>query len=165
VASWPAVPELPEVETIARSFTRDWRGVSIVAVEVKRADVLRLADAGLGSTCTGLSIVRVWRRAKTAVISMSGDWHLLVTPRFTGAVLVRDGGLVSPDAALDVAGSTDGTATSPVDAPGDEYAAIIWRLADGGCFWYRDVRRLGTVTLADEATLAAYEAALGDEPL
>jgi formamidopyrimidine-DNA glycosylase len=160
------VPELPEVETIARELHARLAGRTIVAVEVKRADVLRLADAEqLGSTCTGLSIVRVWRRAKTAVISMSGDWHLLVTPRFTGAVLVRDGGLVSTDAALDVAGSTDGTATSPVDAPGDEYAAIIWRLADGGCFWYRDVRRLGTVTLADDATLAAYEAALGDEPL
>lgn len=96
------------------------------------------------ATCRGRSVARVWRRAKTAIIAMSGGWHLLVTPRFTGAVLVQD------------AGET---------LAADDYATIIWRLTDGGRFWYRDVRRLGTVTLCDDESLAVYDASIGAEPL
>lgn len=96
------------------------------------------------ATCQGRTVSNVWRRAKTAIISMSGGWHLLVTPRFTGVVLVQD-------------------AAEEITA--DDYATIIWRLADGGRFWYRDVRRLGTVTLADDEALASYDASIGAEPL
>ncbi len=69
----------------------------------------------------------------------------------------------SPGKAL---GSTDEAAIGSMDAPFlDEYATVVWELEDGGRFWYRDVRRLGTVTLADDAGLAAYDARIGIEPL
>ncbi len=139
------MPELPEVETIARELHARLAGRSISGVEVIRGDVLRSADPEhLVAVCQGRTVSNVWRRAKTAIISMSGGWHLLVTPRFTGAVLVQD-----PDEQI----------------VADDYATIIWRLADGGRFWYRDVRRLGTVTLSDDEALASYDAAIGAEPL
>lgn len=139
------MPELPEVETIARELHARLAGRAISGVEVIRGDVLRRADAEhLIVTCRGRSVSKVWRRAKTAIISMSGGWHLLVTPRFTGAVLVQD---------------------AEETFAADEYATIIWRLSDGGRFWYRDVRRLGTVTLCDDPSLDAYDASVGAEPL
>jgi formamidopyrimidine-DNA glycosylase len=148
------VPELPEVETIARDLDRRLSGRKIGSVEVSRADVLRGASAGeLALRTSGRTVLRVWRRGKTAVLSLDGGDHLLVQPRFTGAILVRD-----------PAGSS--TASADAEAPGtDPFAAVTWFLEDGGAFWYRDVRRLGTVTLADDAELAAYEKRLGPEPL
>lgn len=148
------MPELPEVETIAQELDARLAGRIVTRVIVQRADVLRGEHRErLGEVLSGDRVARAWRRAKTAVISFDRGWHLLVTPRFTGAVLIEDLG-----------GAPDGSG-SPSVADEDPYAAIVWRLADGGTFWYRDVRRLGTVTLADDAALAAFDSSLGPEPL
>lgn len=151
------MPELPEVETIARDLHERLRGRTIRTVEVIRPDVLRGGTAGdLTEHSTGRSVLRVWRRGKTAVLTLEQGAHLLVQPRFTGALLVRD----RP-------GTGDGsTASTAIDAPElDPFATIVWTLADGGAFWYRDVRRLGTVTMADDSALATYERRIGPEPL
>lgn len=138
------MPELPEVETIARELHARLAGRLVVDTVVLRPDVLRDTTAAhLAETLRGLTIERVWRRAKSAIISLSGDWHLLIQPRFTGAVIVDDLG----DAHAD-----------------DPYATVVWTL-DRGRFRYRDVRRLGTVTLADARGLVRYNARIGDEPL
>jgi formamidopyrimidine-DNA glycosylase len=142
------VPELPEVETIARELHARLAGRTIGSVLVLRDDVLRATTAArLEATCAGRRVARVWRRAKTGVITLDGGWHLLVQPRFTGAVLVDD------------------AADAPPLPESDPYATVQWSLTDGGRFWYRDVRRLGTVTLADDAALAVYDARIGAEPL
>ena len=159
--------ELPEVETIARELHARLAGRQIDAVVVLRADVLRETSAEhLALTCRSRLIHRVWRRAKTGVISLSGGWHLLVQPRFTGSVLVEDPPGARRIAPEGIAGSTSEHVSSDQAAPEfDEYVTVEWKLRDGGRFWYRDVRRLGTVTLADDAALAAYDARIGVEPL
>lgn len=138
------MPELPEVETIARELHARLAARIVVDTEVLRADVLRdTTPSHLADVLRGRAIERVWRRAKSAIISFSGDWHLLIQPRFTGAVIVDEAGSVTED---------------------DPYATVVWTL-DSGRFRYRDVRRLGTVTLADATGLEAYSARIGDEPL
>ncbi|MEP7383022.1 MAG: bifunctional DNA-formamidopyrimidine glycosylase/DNA-(apurinic or apyrimidinic site) lyase [Gemmatimonadota bacterium] len=161
------MPELPEVETIARELHARLSGRSIREVRVQRPDVLRETDAEhLASICRGRSVERVWRRAKSAILSMSGGWHLLVQPRFTGSVLVAEPSCWSDGSTREATGSTESGETGKLDAPvPDEYATVVWELEDTGRFWYRDVRRLGTVTLADDAGLAAYDARIGIEPL
>lgn len=160
------MPELPEVETIARELDARLRGRTIVAVWVRRSDVLRGASPGeLEQRCVGLTIERVWRRGKTAIISLSEGWHLLIQPRFTGAVIIHDAPQGTTVRELPSIGSTVGDEGTVYDAPDDPYSTIEWRLADGGGFRYRDVRRLGTVTLADDAALAKYNGRMGDEPL
>ncbi len=160
------MPELPEVETISRELDARLRGRAIAGVRVIRPDVLREASGDqLAHACAGRTIMRVWRRGKTAVISLDGGWHLLIQPRFTGAVLV-DGALQESEATtVSRGGSTQQNQGSPDGAPGDPYSAIEWTLTDGGGFRYRDVRRLGTVTLADDAALREYEERIGVEPL
>ncbi|MFN8665717.1 MAG: bifunctional DNA-formamidopyrimidine glycosylase/DNA-(apurinic or apyrimidinic site) lyase [Gemmatimonadaceae bacterium] len=152
------MPELPEVETIARELDARLAGRIVSDVSVLRPDVLRGEHREqMAGLLRGDRVRRAWRRAKTAVISFDRGWHLLVTPRFTGAVLVFDS-----DRSRDRDGSPAESAGSPAE---DTYAALVWRLADGGAFWYRDVRRLGTVTLADDAALDAFDRSLGPEPL
>ena len=152
------MPELPETETIARDLDAMVCGATIVGVEVRKADVLREADAaGFASALHGLTIAHVWRRAKLIVLDMrpvetaasdplatTPPWRVVVQPRFTGGMIVDDGSLSEADLA---------------------YVAVTLRLHDGRALHYRDVRRLGTVALMSPERFTNYSNALGAEPL
>ena len=139
------MPELPETETIARDLDRTLRGAVIEHVLVTRPDVLRGVSARtLAGRVRGAVMERCWRRAKLVVADLSTGDRLVVQPRFTGALLVDDGTL---------------------GHEAREYTAVEWSLRDGRALRYRDVRRLGTVSLMNPARFAAYSGGLGPEPL
>jgi formamidopyrimidine-DNA glycosylase len=139
------VPELPETETIARDLDRAVSGATIAGVTVQRADVLRdITAAALSRRVIGARIERSYRRAKTVVILLDTNDRIVVQPRFTGALLVDDGSL--PAEAL-------------------SYLTVLFALRDGRTLAYRDIRRLGTLTLMSPARFAKFDAALGAEPL
>jgi formamidopyrimidine-DNA glycosylase len=139
------MPELPEVETIARDLQRRVVGSRIASVEVSKADVLRVAGARvLARRTTGATITRCWRRAKLVVLDLSTNDRLVVSLRFTGALLVDDGTLSAEDR---------------------RYSTVRWRLDDGRTLHYREVRRLGTVSLMTPRQFDRYVGALGVEPL
>jgi len=131
------VPELPETETIARDLDGALRGAVVRSVTVRRADVLRGGPLGAAA---GATIDTVTRRAKSVVLHLGDAGRLVVTPRFTGALLL------------------DGE-------PDDRYTCVRFDLADGRVLRYHDVRRLGTVALLGDDAFAAWEASLGPEPL
>lgn len=146
------MPELPETETIARDLDGALRGAVVHSVQVIRGDVLRgdpreqprqtataLAQE-FARRLTSATVQAVTRRAKSVVLDLGDAGRLVVTPRFTGALLV------------------DGT-------PDDAYTCLHLGLADGRLLRYHDVRRLGTVALFDADTFAAWDRALGPEPL
>jgi formamidopyrimidine-DNA glycosylase len=139
------MPELPEVETIARDLQRRVAGATIAGVEVSKSDVLRVVGAAaLRKRTTGATITRCWRRAKLVILDLSTDDRLVVSLRFTGALLVDDGSLSDEDR---------------------RYSTVRWRLRDGRVLHYREVRRLGTVSLMRPKQFDAYVARLGVEPL
>jgi formamidopyrimidine-DNA glycosylase len=139
------VPELPETETIARDLDASIRGRTIVAVTVRKSDVLReVKPRSFGSKLRGASIVRTWRRAKLIVTDLDTGDHIVVQPRFTGALLIDDGNL-DPDAL--------------------RYSALRLDLDDGRSLHYADVRRLGTVALMSSQRFHQYSERLGVEPL
>jgi formamidopyrimidine-DNA glycosylase len=143
------MPELPETETIARDLDARVRGARITNAWAPRDDVLREVTADtLAPRVQGATVVRAWRRAKLVVLDLQppggAPLHLVVQPRFTGALLVDDGTL---------------------DATLLDYVCVRFALHDGRTLLYRDVRRLGTVALMHAARFAAYTEALGLEPL
>jgi formamidopyrimidine-DNA glycosylase len=141
------VPELPEVETIARELHSLVAGAGIVAVSVKRPDVLRRATARtFRNRLVGTSIVKCWRRAKTAVIDLSSEYRVCVQPRFTGALLVE-----SP--------------SNPLPPAERRYSTLYLTLNDGRNLHYVDVRRLGTVSLLNGTQFELFTKSLGPEPL
>lgn len=145
------MPELPEAETIARDLDAALRGAVVRSVRVRRPDVLRgVGAAAFERALEGARIERVWRRAKSVVVDLAtarrsagaaapDARRLVVTPRFTGTVLL--------------------------DAEPDAYTCLTITLTDGRTAAYRDVRRLGTLSLLVPAAFAAWEAGLGPEPL
>ena len=139
------MPELPETETIARDLERELKGATITGVAVTHADVLReTTPAKLRRALNGATIERCWRRAKLVVLDLSTGSRLVVQPRFTGALLIDRGALPDRERA---------------------YSTLALRLADGRVLHYRDIRRLGTVTLMSSERWARHSASLGLEPL
>ena len=139
------MPELPETETIARDLDRAVSGATIVDVVVSRPDVLReVTPRQLAERAVGAAIAHAWRRAKLVVLDLSTGDRLVVQPRFTGALLIDAGAL--PEEEL-------------------RYSTVALTLDDRRTLHYRDIRRLGTVSLMPEMRFAAYTAKLGAEPL
>lgn len=139
------MPELPETETIARDLDAAISGRKIVAVTVRKSDVLReVKPRSFGSKLRGATIVRTWRRAKLVVTDIDTGDHLVVQPRFTGALLIDDGTL---------------------DRAALKYSALRMDLDDGRSLHYADVRRLGTVALMSSQRFHEYSERLGVEPL
>jgi formamidopyrimidine-DNA glycosylase len=138
------VPELPEVETIARDLEDAVRGATIASVHVDRADVLReYSPRAFARRLAGATLHRFWRRGKYVIADLSTGDRIVVSPRFTGSLLVEH----DHDA---------GTAA--------DYTAVRFDLTDGRRLRYRDVRRLGTVTLMPPPRFDAWIATLGPEP-
>ena len=143
------MPELPETETIARDLDAALRGARIRTVTVLRGDVvrgLRLITPDAMRLITR-PILDVSRRAKSIVFSLDGAARVVVTPRFTGALLLRD------------------ARHAMAPPPPLPYCCVQFRLKDLRLLEYVDVRRLGTLELMPEARYAAWDAALGPEPL
>lgn len=140
------MPELPEVETIARGVRDAVAGHTIETVAVPRPDVLREATARtFARRLRGTVITDSQRRAKHIVVSLDTGDSIVVQPRFTGALL-----------------ATSASCLTDYDRT---YIAVSLGLDGGFVLAYRDVRRLGTVSLMDPVRLEEYFGALGEEPL
>jgi formamidopyrimidine-DNA glycosylase len=139
------VPELPEVETIARDLQRSVVGAKIVGVKTPKPDVLRdVTRRTLPRAVVGATILRAWRRAKLVILDLDNGIRIAVQPRFTGAMLVDSGSVSDRDR---------------------HYATVLFELEDGRTLIYTDVRRLGTVAVMAPDRFETYTRPLGVEPL
>ena len=137
------MPELPEVETIARDIRPHLVGAVIRGVRVLKADILRgIGPRAFERSLAGRRIAAVSRRAKHVVIRLDDGRRVVIQPRMTGSLLVSE---------------------APVTA--DRYVTIAVRLSTGRQLTYRDVRRLGAVHLLSAEAWTRYTARLGPEPL
>ncbi len=136
------MPELPEVETIARDVRPSLAGARLSRVRILKTDVLRgITRPALLRVLEGARVEAVDRRAKHLVILLADGNRLIIQPRMTGSLTVvgRDGS--------------------------DRYAVIEADLSTGGRLRFRDVRRLGAVHLLGPKAWERYTARIGPEPL
>jgi formamidopyrimidine-DNA glycosylase len=139
------VPELPEVETIVRELAPRVRGRTLRNLRLYKTDVLRGVRAPrLLATLRRNPIRELTRRAKHFVFELTSAHRLVIQPRMTGSLLVYDRRL------------------TPTER---RYTVLAAGLGDGLRLVYRDVRRLGTVSLLDGRGWAIYTAGIGPEPL
>jgi formamidopyrimidine-DNA glycosylase len=139
------VPELPEDETIVRDLAPRVRGRRLHRPRLYKADVLRrVSPQRLLTTLSGNRVLDVRRRAKHVVFELGSGHRLVVQPRMTGSLVVHDRRLTMEER---------------------RYAVLTAGLDGGARLVYRDVRRLGTVWLLDEAGWQVYTGRIGPEPL
>jgi len=137
----PPVPELPEVETVARDLRGLILGATIVGARVSWPRTVRThAPELFGEAVAGHRVVDVGRRAKLIVVHLSGDAVLTIHLKMTGQLFVV-----------------------PAGAPEDPYVRLVLELDNGREIHFRDIRKFGRVGLyqADGTPFAAF----GPEPL
>jgi formamidopyrimidine-DNA glycosylase len=127
------MPELPEVETVARDLQRWVAGATIVDAEVRWERTIRHPQPGerFAAELRGATIQRVGRRAKSVLLHLADGRVMTVALRMTGALIVAAPG-----------------------TPDDRYARVVFRLADGRELRYRDVRKSGRIGLWERGGLA-----------
>lgn len=147
------MPELPEVETVARDLRPHLVGATIVGARCSWARTLRTHDpVAFADAVAGRRILSVGRRAKQLVIELSGETALTVHLKMTGQLFIV-----------------------PASAPVDPYVRLVLELADGRELRFRDIRKFGKVglygrdpvsgELVTEVGGSAVFAAIGPEPL
>jgi formamidopyrimidine-DNA glycosylase len=147
------MPELPEVETVARDLRPRIVGATIVGARCSWARTLRShTPEAFALEVAGRRVDAVGRRAKQIVIDLSGDAGLTIHLKMTGQLFVV-----------------------PAELPIDPYVRLVLELADGREIRFRDIRKFGKVGLYSRDTStgalvletggAAVFAGLGPEPL
>jgi formamidopyrimidine-DNA glycosylase len=147
------MPELPEVETVARDLRPRIVGATIVGARCSWARTLRShTPEAFAEAVAGRRVEAVGRRAKQIVIELSGQAALTIHLKMTGQLFIV-----------------------PADLPVDSYVRLVLELADGRELRFRDIRKFGRVglyghdpisgELVAEVGGAAVFASLGPEPL
>ncbi|PMP83570.1 MAG: formamidopyrimidine-DNA glycosylase, partial [Chloroflexus aggregans] len=137
------MPELPEVETVARSLAPQLLGRTIVGLA--KLDWPRMLTPPLSEFATlvaGRRIEAVGRRAKWLLLTLDAGWTLAIHLRMSGHLLVAE--------------------PAAVDAPHVHFALD---LDNGRRLIFDDQRKFGRVHLLDSTGLLALDAAHGPEPL
>jgi formamidopyrimidine-DNA glycosylase len=135
------VPELPEVETIARGLQRAIAGKQIAQAAVRLPKVVSPEPGRFTRLLEGDTIERVGRRGKFVVAQLGSGRALVVHLRMTGRLIVQP------------AGATD-------ELP---YTNVLLTFADGARLAFADVRQFGRMRLVEHEEPWAAE--VGLEPL
>jgi formamidopyrimidine-DNA glycosylase len=130
------VPELPEVETVVRDLRPHLEGRRIVRVTAGTKPLRRAWSPAWTRHVAGRRIGSVRRRGKWILLDLDAGL-LVVHLGMTGQLTV-----------------------GPADRPAADHTHFVADLDDGQQLRFRDVRRFGSVTLADGT--ADFERALAD---
>jgi formamidopyrimidine-DNA glycosylase len=154
------VPELPEVETVARQLEPELEGHAIEKLEVRDKRWSRpVRPATLGKKVDGRTILGLGRRGKYLLLALDGDQTLVMHLRMTGnLVLVEDEGeIIDP---------SEGRLLYQGERTTEEkHLRARFVLDDGREVWFTDPRRFGEAFLIDDAKLPERFSRLGVEPL
>jgi formamidopyrimidine-DNA glycosylase len=141
------MPELPEVETVARDLNAALAGWLIADVEIRHPAIAASPDPeAMVRGLAGCRVLRVRRRAKFIVFDLDPAGHLVIHLRMTGRLLLVEAG-APPEKHTHAILHLQGNAGSAVD------------------LHFHDTRRFGRLWLVDAASLLALFAGLGPEPL
>jgi len=139
------MPELPEVETIARQLRELVIGRRIASFESFWHRVTEPVPAAhFAARLSGREITGVGRRGKFVVLELDGGEALIVSLRMTGKLLFREPG-----------------------APDDSFVRATIGFADGTVVRFSDTRKFGRMAIVDRADLAEdnHRGAQGQGPL
>jgi formamidopyrimidine-DNA glycosylase len=144
------MPELPEVETIARTLRPELEGRTVAEALVRDPSVTPLSPRALAALVRGRVVQGVSRRGKLLVLELAGGHTLAFHLRMTGRVYVAE--------AL-------GLPAHP--GPEDRRVRLVLALDNGRHLHFHDVRRFGTVHAFGPGGLEhwRFAATLGPEPL
>ncbi len=154
------MPELPEVETVARQLEPELEGRRIERLEVLDERWSRpIPPAELGEALGGRTIEGLGRRGKYLLLALEGAQTLVMHLRMTGNLILREG--------EDVLDPSEGRRLYEGERSTEErHLRARFVLDDGRELWFTDPRRFGEAFLIDDVGLEArFAGRVGVEPL
>lgn len=138
------MPELPEVETVARQLDHEIAGRVIKQVDVNFGKRLNPAPKKFVELVTGKKVLSVERRAKILLFKLSGGLTLVAHLKMTGGFYLKPRG------------------TKPT-----KHAHVVFHLSDGREVHWEDTRKFGFIKAYDQNGLEEYlqTQSYGPEPL
>ncbi len=127
------MPELPEVETVARGLAPNLEGRRIARLELRRPDLRFPIPEGLAARVEGRRVESVARRAKYVVFRLEDGAAMLLHLGMSGRVTAASGA----EAELLLGRFAHAQGRDP------KHDHVVMRMADGGGFVLNDPRRFG----------------------
>jgi formamidopyrimidine-DNA glycosylase len=188
------MPELPEVETVARGLEPVLCGRRFARVEQRRPDLRFPLPERFAERLQGRKVVRIARRAKYILVHLDSQEVLAIHLGMTGRFSVAAARAPSPrlrgegrgEGQRHTAAPEQAPAPHPNPLPTEEWGEgiqlgqytyehgrdakhdhLVFTMSGGAIVTYNDARRFGYMTLIPERDLArdAFFAGLGVEPL
>jgi formamidopyrimidine-DNA glycosylase len=152
------MPELPEVETVARQLEPELEERRIESLEVLDERWSRPVPAAeLGAAVSGRTIDGLGRRGKYLLLALDGAQTLVMHLRMTGNLVLIEGD--------DVLDPSEGRRLYEAErSTSARHLRARFVLDDGREVWFTDPRRFGEAFLIDDADLPTRFAKLGVEP-
>jgi formamidopyrimidine-DNA glycosylase len=144
------MPELPEVETVARGLQREVAGQKILSVVLGKTDFIDNAEA-LERELPGRTILRVERYGKFMLLRLSSNYGTNADHE-ESALLVH-------------LGMTGALAPQAVSAPQKKHTHVVMHLSDGRELRYVDPRRFGRMAYLTGEPLVQELRRFGADPL
>lgn len=154
------MPELPEVETVARQLEPELEGRRIEQLEVLDARWSRpVPPEQLGATVSGSTIEGLGRRGKYLLLALDGERTLVMHLRMTGNLVLVEG--------EDVLDPSEGRRLYEGErSTSARHLRARFALDDGREVWFTDPRRFGEAfLLPSDALEARFAGKVGVEPL
>jgi formamidopyrimidine-DNA glycosylase len=141
------MPELPEVETVARGLAAAVEGRRILHVEARRPDLRFPLPPDLSARVDGRRVERIGRRAKYMLLHLDDGDVVIMHLGMSGRLLIMNG--------------TSG------EVPLGPHDHVIFDFEGGTQVRFNDVRRFGILDICNEADLDTHPLLrdLGPEPL
>src|SRR5712692_7031068 len=149
------MPELPEVETVARGLRQAVLGRRIISVTLGKTDFID-DPAALEEHLPGRRIEAVERYGKFMLLRLSS---------VNGDTRVAPTGDPAPASLLVHLGMTGQIAPSPAAQPLEKHTHVCMLLDDGRELRYTDARRFGRIAYLTKALLAEELTGFGADPL
>ncbi len=139
------MPELPEVETVARGLAKPLERHRLVKVETRRGDLRWPFPKCFAEKLTGRKVLKVRRRAKYIVAELDDGNSLLAHLGMSGRMLLSKG---RPEVL-------------------ETHDHVIMETDDGWCLRFNDARRFGMMDLVQTDKLEQHKPikGIGPEPL
>lgn len=172
------MPELPEVETVARELNRKLKNRKIKSVKIFAPKIVGVGSATLSpkrvvspnivklfiKTLIGQKFLSVKRRAKLLIFDLSGPYSMLVHLKMTGQFIFEDKALRN---------KTGGKyrllnkASAPLKQLPDKHTHVVFKFIDGSILYFNDVRKFGYLKLVHDSEIDKVKELkeFGPEPL
>ena len=150
------MPELPEVETIRQGLKRNILGQNIIAIEVKKKNLVKNPKKYFVDFLQNQHFIDVSRIGKLLIFHLQDkNYFLLIHLKMTGQLIYQD-------KKQTLAGGHSGPQIT--DLP-NKYSHVIFHFASDVKLFFNDLRQFGYLKIVDAQTKDKIVAQFGIEPL